>query len=348
MRHAIILLAVILATGCTSSPHTVSSEPSDVAPNPSTQSAPARDLLDYVKAQNTTGFLILRNGKTLIEKNWPAPEDKTFSLFQYGMANDGALLEDVASQQKSFLAILMGVAIDKGLVDVNRPVSDYIGTGWSKAAPEKEALIKVDNVLMMNTGLTPQFSYSAPAGTQFSYNTPVYAISKQILTKATGKSLPELTASWLTRPNGMTQTSWRERPAALGNVGNNTGLVTTPRDTARFGELVLLGGMTRTGEQIISAKSLQYLLEPSATNPAYARLWWLNSSDYTISALRGRKEGRLIPGAPSDLIAALGYLDRRLYVVPSLNLIVVRTGADAPDEDFDQQLWAKIEKFIQS
>jgi hypothetical protein len=41
-------------------------------------------------------------------------------------------------------------------------------------------------------------------------------------------------------------------------------------------------------------------------------------------------------------VAALGLLDRRLYVVPSLKLIVVRTGAAARDADFDQQLWLRL------
>jgi hypothetical protein len=38
----------------------------------------------------------------------------------------------------------------------------------------------------------------------------------------------------------------------------------------------------------------------------------------------------------TDLVAALGALDRKLYVVPSRKLVVVRMGAAAPDKDFDQ------------
>src|SRR3546814_20237791 len=76
----------------------------------------------------TTGFLVMRGGRTLAEENWPAPDDRMFAIFLYGKAADGALFEDVASQQKSFVSVLVGVAIDKGLLDVDKPVSE-IGRG---------------------------------------------------------------------------------------------------------------------------------------------------------------------------------------------------------------------------
>src|SRR3546814_5532265 len=114
-----------------------------------------------------------------------------FSIFLYGKAADGALFEDVASQQKSFVSVLVGVAIDKGLIDVDKPVSDYLGVGWSKATPDQEKQIRVINVLQMNSGLDEKFACVAPAGTQFFYNTAVYAISKRILTAASKLSRSE-------------------------------------------------------------------------------------------------------------------------------------------------------------
>ena len=46
------------------------------------------------------------------------------------------------------------------------------------------------------------------------------------------------------------------------------------------------------------------------------------------------------------MVAAYGFLDRRLFVVPSLKLIVVRSGQAAPDKDFNQQLWLRLMKAI--
>ena len=42
-------------------------------------------------------------------------------------------------------------------------------------------------------------------------------------------------------------------------------------------------------------------------------------------------------------IAALGAMDRKLFIVPSLKLIVVRTGQGAPDKDFNEKLWQLID-----
>lgn len=297
-------------------------------------------LLDYLRSHNSTGFVVIEKGQVVVDQAWPGPaDDPVFSNFLYGPAADGALLEDVASQQKSFVAVLAAIAVDKGLLDVEEPVSTYLGTGWSKAAPQQEARIRVVDVLTMSSGLDEAFGYVAPPGTTFFYNTPVYAVTKHIVTAAAGQSLETITRDWLTAPIGMTNTAWRKRPAALAAVGNVTGLVTTPRDVARFGLMVLRGGVAEDGGRVVSKTQLDALFARSVANPAYGRLWWLNGGRYGMRATGLRIEGPLIPTAPADTVAALGAFDRRLYVAPSRDLVVVRTGAATNDPDFDQQLW---------
>jgi len=312
------------------------------------QPAAFQAVLDYVQGQKTTGFLITRDHRTLVEKNWPLPTDaaKFRDDFTYGPASDGALLEDVASQQKSFVSLMAAVAVDKGLLDVAKPVSAYLGAGWSKASPEQEGRIRVVDVLTMSSGLTTEFAYAAPPGTTFLYNTPVYAVTKRILPAAAKQSLETLTHDWLTAPAGMKDTSWRKRPAAFADVGNPTGLVTSPRDTARFGQIVLDGGKAADGIRVVSEAGLKAMFDRSATNPAYGRFWWLNGSAFTIRPLANHVDGPLIPAAPTDLVAALGAMDRKLYVVPSQRLVVVRMGQATPDRDFDQQLWLRLTKAL--
>lgn len=305
------------------------------------------DLIAYVKAHASTGFLVIQDGKVLADEAWAPPaNDAMFANFVYGATPEGALLEDVASQQKSFVAILVAIAIDKGLLDIQAPVDRYLGAGWSKATPEQEAAIRVIDVLNMSSGLNEQFGYAAPPQTVFFYNTPVYAITKQIVAAAAGQPLEAITRDWLTVPAGMKDTAWRQRPAALASVGNATALVTTPHDVARFGLMVLHDGVAENGTRVVSAQQLHALFTRAATNPAYGRLWWLNGGDYTLRAGGGRRDGQLIPAAPSDLVAALGFFDRRLYVVPSRRLVVVRTGAAVNDAEFDQQLWLRLMKVI--
>ena len=116
----------------------------------------------------------------------------------------------------------------------------------------------------------------------------------------------------------------------------------TPRDMAKLGQLVLDQGQAADGKRVISAAQLAALFERSKTNPAYGRLWWLNGSSYTLRPAGARSETALIPAAPADLVAALGAQDRKIYIVPSRRLIVVRTGRAAPDRGFDQQVWLRL------
>ena len=304
------------------------------------------ELVAYVQSQKTTGFLIIQDRKAIYERNWPLPADAaTFAAnFTHGTDAHGALQEDIASAQKSFVAILAGVAIDKGLLDIFKPVSAYIGPGWSRAAPEQEKLITVRNLLEMNSGLTEPLTYEASAGTKFFYNAPAYAIMKPVLEKASGRKLDDLTRLWLTEPAGMSDTLWRQRPGAFAGVGTPTGLYTTPREMAKLGQLVIDNGKAANGKRVISPAQLAALLQRSPTNPAYGRLWWLNGSAYTLRSAGVRTETALIPAAPAELVAALGAQDRKIYIVRSRKLIVVRTGQAALERGFDQQVWLRLMK----
>lgn len=315
------------------------------APAPAAATPAMQDVLDYVRDQKTTGFLVIRDGVVVVRRNWPAPPDagEFKAAFAYETNADGELLEDVASQQKSFVALLVAIAVDKGLVDVDKPVSTWLGDGWSKAAPEQEAKIRLIDILTMSSGLDAAFAYAAPPGTTFLYNTPVYAVTKRVLAAATGQPLETLTRAWLTEPAGMTDTAWRERPATLGDVGNPTGLVTSPRDLAKFGQLILDGGRAADGRRIVSEAELEAMFDRSTPNPSYGRLWWLNGGAYAVRAPAHRVDGPLIPPAPADVVAALGALDRKLYISPGRRLVVVRLGQAAPDKDFDSTLWRKLD-----
>ena len=309
--------------------------------------AALEEVLTYAQAQKSTGFVIIDHERIIAERNWPVPDSAAqFKAgFVHGTSSDGALLEDVASAQKSFIAILAGIAADKGLLDISKPVLSYIGAGWSKAAPEQEQAITVRHLLEMSSGLKENFTFDAPAGTKFFYNTPVYAAMKQVLEKASKTSLDTITSDWLTAPAGMKDTGWRQRPGGFAAAGNPTGLVTTPRDLARMGQLILDKGTSADGIRVISETQLQSLFQRSANNPAYGKLWWLNGGDYAVAAGANspRSEGSLIKSAPADLVAAQGALDRKLYVVPSRRIIVVRMG-QAADRDFNQQLWTRLMK----
>ena len=64
-------------------------------------------------------------------------------------------------------------------------------------------------------------------------------------------------------------------------------------------------------------------------------------------------QGNLVPNAPSDMYAAMGANDQRIYVIPSKKMVVIRMG-DAADHSnsnfavsgFDNALWGKINVII--
>jgi CubicO group peptidase (beta-lactamase class C family) len=120
------------------------------------------------------------------------------------------------------------------------------------------------------------------------------------------------------------------------------GFTTTARDLARFGLLILAKGKWNDETLLADQEYLQASLSPSQTlNPSHGFLWWLNGQESAARVGR-RAQGPLIPAAPRDLVAALGALGRKCYVVPSLELVVTRLG-DSPEAAggprFDNEFW---------
>ncbi|HOY77137.1 MAG TPA: serine hydrolase domain-containing protein [Hyphomonadaceae bacterium] len=337
-------LAATLAACAT--PSAGRGEPVAIAATEAGWKAELSDVVAWVASQKSTGFIIIDDNRIVTSNIWPVPEaDTTFKAsLVHGVTPDGQTLEDVASQQKSFVALLVGIAIDKGQLDIAKPVNAYTAAGWSKTSAEQEAVITVRNLLEMNSGLAENLSFDAAPDTKFYYNTPAYAILKRVLEGASKQSLDQITQDWLATPAGMTNTAWRKRPAALADVGNPTGLVTTPRDVARMGQLVLDGGITTNGTRVISKAQLDALFVRTKTNPAYGHLWWLNGSAETVNVGPNSpsRAGQFIRTAPADLVAAMGAQDRKLYIIPSRKLVIVRTGQTAPDRQFDEHLWEKL------
>ncbi len=185
-------------------------------------------------------------------------------------------------------------------------------------------------------------------GARRRYNTPAYQLLVRVIAAAAGTDRDDLTRQWLTAPLGMRHTRWIERTHAPQVAGSPMlGLATSPLDLARLGLLVLADGVW-DGTRIVSSAGLSESLQTSQPhNPAYGLLWWLNGRDRVLRPTGDVERGPLIPTAPNDLIAALGTGDCKLYVVPSLGLVVARLGAPAGAQSpagsqFDHELWDRL------
>jgi CubicO group peptidase (beta-lactamase class C family) len=124
---------------------------------------------------------------------------------------------------------------------------------------------------------------------------------------------------------------------------------------ARFGLMSLNRGKWN-GTTIVSESFFNQASTTSQNiNEAYGYLWWLNGkSTYRLPTTQFEFNGTLIPNAPSDMFAALGKNDQKIYVIPSKKMVVIRMGEVANPANptfglsgFDNELWQKINALYQ-
>lgn len=122
------------------------------------------------------------------------------------------------------------------------------------------------------------------------------------------------------------------------------------RDMSRFGLFALRKGKWEN-RQLVSSAYMDEAVTPSQKlNEAYGYLWWVNSGGSYLRAgiNSSRNEGRLLPDVPADSYAALGAMDKKIYVIPSLDVVVCRHGGTAAKESggamssFDNEFLGRI------
>ena len=274
------------------------------------------ELASYCGDHNSTSLLVTEGGRIVLEQYWDPASRHTAT--------------DVFSAQKSIVSLLVGVAADEQLLALDDPVANYLGVGWTKS-PSTEARITVRHLLTMSSGLTDEFAFEAEPGALWRYNTNAFQMLHGVLEHAASSTLEDWTKSKLADPLGWRDAAWRARAVLkLPDGTPQSGLRLSARDAARFGLMVLSGG-SWTGTQVVPASYLADALRSSTTlNPAYGLLWWLNGKQsYIVPGSTTSRSGGLIPAAPSDLVAAMGAMDQRIYVVPSRRWVIVRQGRQA-------------------
>lgn len=295
--------------------------------------------------RNSTGVVILYRGRILAEQYWDGPDNAAYKRFVTGEDEAGHVVEDVASAQKSVVAILTGMAQERGYLELDDPVSAYLDAGWSRATADQEQAITIRHLLSMNSGLATDFNYAGEPGSRWLYNTPVYHTTMRVLMAATGMDRNELTVEWISKPIGAQHTTWTPRPWADAAIA--VGLSTSARDLARFGLMIQAGGVWDGNTVLGDREFLQAMLSPSQSlNPAYGYLWWLNGQTFALDASyeARRSDGMLIPTAPGDLVAMQGAGDRKLYLVPSMDLVVSRLGFNGSRDGrgFNEVFWEAL------
>jgi len=290
-------------------------------------SAPAiQELADFVGTRNSSTLIILAGGRILTEQYWGTAGPTT--------------AQDIASCQKSVVSTLIGAAVDRKLLAIEDSASKYLPAGWTNATPDQEAAITIRNLLTMTSGLDQDtLKVVAPPGTKWAYNTSAYQKLRTVVENASSKGIEAVTREWLWDSIGVSDLSvWVPRggngPYAKDATGARLwGLNMTARDMARFGLLVQRKGRWGDRDVVSAAWFDQALTTSQDLNRDYGFLWWL---------LFGHR-----PGMPSDLVAALGLGDQKIYVCPSLDVVVTRQGTTAgaaseTSSDFDTELLGRL------
>ncbi len=317
---------------------------------------------EFAEHQHSSGVVILKDGRILSERYWPLQNPKIAGEVGYqevwfhGMNEQGWAREDVASVQKSVISILAGISIDRGLLNPEAPVTEYLGEGWSNVDKQRESKILVRHLMSMTGGVSETLDLRFPAGEQWEYINKAYSLVNDVIQVATGRLPNEFTSEWLTDPIGMKRSGWIERSEFF-RQWNMNGFVTDARDLARFGLLIQAKGRWRD-KQIVSSGYLDQALSPSQEhNPSYGWLWWLNNEAgwRWVGGDENINSGKMIPAGPVDLVSAMGNSDRRCYVASGLGLVVTRTGSTGRLNDdgspvsggaFDREFWRLLSKAL--
>jgi len=298
-------------------------------------------LLEYAASKNTKALLILKNGRIAVE--WYAPDFTKESPWYW------------ASAGKTLTAFTTGIAREEGFLQLTDKTSTYLGENWTSLSKEKEELISVWNQLTMTTGLDDTrgdcksadcLVYISDAGTRWSYHNAPYTLIQDVISNATGTDFENYYNLKLRDNIGMTG-QW------LSSNGSNNVYWSNARSMARFG---LLNQHNGVWEETTILGDTNFINEMKNTsqdlNKSYGYLWWLNGKESAmIPNSQVIFQTPLIPNAPKDLYAGLGKNDQKLYIVPSLDLVIVRMGENTGittlgPSSFDNELWDLINNVI--
>lgn len=278
------------------------------------------------------------------------------------VAKDGALvyeryfgdggpdvLNDTRSATKSVTSMLMGAAIDRGLIpSAQSKVHDFFAdmAPWQHAS-ERKARITLEDLLTMSSawecddenafsagneermylseswtrfaldlplrGFAPWMKRpeESPHGRAFSYCTAGSFLLGAVIERATGKPLAEFAAEALEKPLGIRASQWNRSSEGVGMGGGGTRY--RSRDLAKLGQVMADGGRWQ-GRRVLPAEWVR----ASLTVHAQAR----EDADYGYQFWRFRFPYR---GGELPAWCMSGNGGNYVFIVPELRLVAVIT-----------------------
>lgn len=256
------------------------------------------------------------------------------------------------SMTKSILATLYGILEYQGKIAL-----DYKPLTEDNQGDDQKSIITIDHLLRMQSGLAWEEDYFKISDV----TNMLFMASDMTLAQENNKLVAEPTEVWnyssgttnllsgILRKQFNTHQAYLDFPyeALIDKIGMNSMLLetdlvgnyvlssygwATTRDWAKFGLLYLLKGEWN-GERIFAESWVDYVSKPTAnSNGTYGGHFWLNA------------EGKY-PDVPRDVYSANGFQGQRVFIIPSKELVVVRTGLS---EQTDEQFNTLLKEIIQS
>jgi CubicO group peptidase (beta-lactamase class C family) len=298
----------------------------------------------YSESKRGMAMLVMQNGRIVFEQ------------YAHGGAVNGRW--PIFSGTKSFWGVAAVIAAGQGLFGLDDRVADTINE-WRN--DPRKSQITIRQLLNFTDGIDGaahlhrqsvadrnaaalRLPMLAQPGSAFIYGPSHLQIFSELLRrKLNGRALSFYVEQRLLNPLGIANIEYKKD--GRGNPLLASGFELSAREWARLGELVL-GHGDYHGRQIVRADLLQQASVGSSINPAYGLTFWLNRSagfmarevdlEKMIDLPWERANWRnvcLCKSAPVDMMVGLGSGYQRLFIIPSMNALIVRQGQNAKFSD---------------
>jgi CubicO group peptidase (beta-lactamase class C family) len=232
----------------------------------------------------------------------------------------------VHSVTKSVLSILVGIAIDKGLLRLDQKLPELIAEAREGTIDPRAAEITLHDLLTMSSGFDPHEMAEVPGvwgssvwmirrtvkykpGTHFYYDDEGANLIAIILKRAVGGNIAEFAKNELFAPLQIDRYFW----AVLGdgNLPGYGGLLLTARDMAKIGLLYLQQGRWRerqvVSETYVRDSTRKHIDGGEPVHAGYGYLWWTRPTrDGSLAYFASGSQSQLIVNLPDrSLVMAL-------------------------------------------
>ena len=283
------------------------------APRPATLA----DVLDDARSLKPLRTVIVaQGGQTIAERGY--------------RGHTTTAATNIKSASKVVISALVGIAIDKKILEgTDQAVAPLLEQDLPANPDPRLRKLTIGHLLSMQAGLgsTSGPGYGAwvssrnwvraalarpfqdEPGAGMIYSTGSTHLLSAILTRKTGRSTLQLSRDWLGPLEGFAITSWTRDPQGIYMGGNEMAM--SPRSLLAFGELYRAGGVTPTGQRLISREWID-----ASWRERTRSIWTGDAHGYAWFFTRIADE---------DVRYGWGHGGQMLYIVPRLGLTVVMT-----------------------